>query len=260
MCQKGSNCLYKHDRDCIRLCRQYLANNCTNRNCLLSHTHTQYNTPHCRYLIDNNCTHLHCIYEHLLPRHCGEPAYEIWICRPFAIGGVCLRGKKCPFLHLYVCPDFQETGSCPQGMSCSLNHSATHSTQRLISSSEKYFQDTNDVLVESDSESLREKKIISSYTVDPSFLFVVSKRGNYEVYIDTKGKDTKSHDLQQMDSNPEQRIMIQLDSDSGDGSGEDDASADEPAEETEDLFVNNDYIGLDSASGTKKADSTTVHE
>lgn len=45
------------------------------------------------------------------------------VCRPFAIGGYCFRGKNCKFTHSFECPDYQLDRVCPRGKNCKLNHS-----------------------------------------------------------------------------------------------------------------------------------------
>ena len=97
MCEKGSLCKYVHDKDMIRICPLFLAGKCYGRDCLLSHTPNDCNTPVCRYYLDRTCTNSNCKYRHFKPDHYDDPNYEILTCRPFAITGYCARGKKCPF-------------------------------------------------------------------------------------------------------------------------------------------------------------------
>lgn len=191
ICQKGSTCKYNHDKLRIRFCRLYLANKCFNRNCLLSHECSEYNTPLCKYYLENKCNNSQCYYLHHKPPGYDLPNHEIWVCRPFAIGGCCERGKKCPFLHFMNCPDFEEDGVCLRGNSCQLAHPITKRTQDLmVTPSNKYeFKpEVDEVLVESDNEDESKppkKVVINSYTVDPELLFVTSNMdGKYDIYID----------------------------------------------------------------------------
>lgn len=212
MCQKGSYCEYQHDRERIKVCVPNLNNRCYNRHCLLSHTSTEFNTPVCRYFLQNKCSKSTCKYMHSLPEDYDKDT-EVWVCRPFAIGGWCGRGKKCPFLHLFECPDFEEEGTCPRKQACNLAHTVTLRTQKLMSVPiNKYERPDDEVAVDSDDET----KVISSYTVDPKKLFAERNR-KYDVYIDGKPEDTSE-------------FLIHLDDSSG--------------SEIDDLGENNDFVEL----------------
>lgn len=210
----------------------------------MSHSPSQYNTPLCRYFLENKCVNPQCTYEHVLPKNYDKPNYEIWVCRPFSIGGSCSRGRKCPFMHLFVCPDFQESGTCPRGKPCTLAHSATLSTQRLMLSKDKLEADT-EVLIESDTEERDPiPQIINSYTIDPSLLFETSRDGKYDIYIDNDGSEAKNPAKNEANSNTFQEnseFMIHLDSDS-EQERENNSARDSYENELDDLQENNDYI------------------
>lgn len=146
------------------------------------------------------------------------------------MGGVCERGLRCPFLHLYVCPDFQEDGTCPRGKTCTLSHPVTPTTQKLILNHSTIEPD-DDVLVESEQqERTPEKTIISSYTVTPATLFSKAIDEKYDFYIDNNpGRATlpKTTDKNTFQQNNE--FMIHLDSSDL---------------ELDDLEENNDYVEL----------------
>ncbi|ODV93942.1 hypothetical protein PACTADRAFT_18565 [Pachysolen tannophilus NRRL Y-2460] len=120
ICTRGSTCKFKHDPQHLSLCKAFLKNQCHNNpNCLLSHRPTQYNSPSCKFFNNGNCTNLNCLFTHKL-----EPTTnpEIPVCRNFAIGGYCPKGKSCELRHDFSCPDFIESGLCPRGKNCKLNH------------------------------------------------------------------------------------------------------------------------------------------
>lgn len=186
ICQKGSYCAYEHDREHIRVCVPYLNDRCVKRHCLLSHTNNEFNTPVCSYFLQSKCSNSHCKYSHSFPDEFGQDT-EVWVCRQFAIGGWCERGKKCPFLHLLECPDFEEDGICPRKQACPLAHSVTLRTQKLMSvPKNKYQRPDDDVTIDSDEET----KVVSSYTVDPERLFV-GKEEQYDAYIDVKPQESE---------------------------------------------------------------------
>lgn len=225
ICHKGNACNYKHERERIRLCIPFLNGKCFNKQCLLSHSSNEFNTPLCKYYIEKKCSNSQCRYKHTTPEGYEDSNTEIWTCRPFAIAGWCIRGDKCPFLHLLQCPDFEETGKCPRGKSCFLSHPYTLRTQELMTlPGNKYQREQKDeeILIESDDE--REKQVINSYTVDPSLLFVRGKLENkYDFYIDQPTQEKVQ---------PNEEFMIHLESES-----EDETSG-------SDLEANSDYIGV----------------
>ncbi|CAI5756034.1 unnamed protein product [Candida verbasci] len=245
MCQKGSNCKYIHDKSKIKICSYYLQGNCSNRNCLLSHFSNDNNTPLCRYYLENKCSNQQCRFSHYKPKHYDDSNYEIWTCRPFVIGGFCLRGKKCPFLHVLNCPEFEEDNYCNKGRECKLNHQYTLRTQDLISSrTNKYIREETETLVEGEEEQNNkpEKVIISSYTVDPSTLFVTDEMGNYQYYVDMNGKNNEeiSNDTNRT---PSSEFLIEI-SDSSEGEEEEDEDDDEEEEDDEDDDEEEEENGL----------------
>ncbi|ODV77894.1 putative transcription factor with zinc finger DNA-binding motif-containing protein, partial [Suhomyces tanzawaensis NRRL Y-17324] len=188
ICQKGSACTYQHDKSRIRICRQYLLNRCYDKNCLFSHDCNEHNTPICRYFLEKKCTNSQCWFQHWKPPCYDNPNHEVWVCRPFVIGGWCGRGKKCPLLHVFNCPDFEEDGTCPKGKACSLTHQVTKRHQDLmVTPANKYVAtEEEEVLVESDNEDETPSTVtINSYTVDPALLFVSLDDSRYDVYVDT---------------------------------------------------------------------------
>ncbi|KAK6199170.1 uncharacterized protein RJT21DRAFT_121472 [Scheffersomyces amazonensis] len=227
ICQKGSKCKYSHDRSKIRICNQFMVENCWNKNCLLSHNSTEFNTPLCKYFLENKCFNPNCKFQHIKPPRYDEPHTEIWICRPFAIGGWCVRGNKCPFLHLFNCPDFEEQGFCLRNKSCDLAHPVTKRIQRLMSNSESFDNDNSVEVGPDDTEENEEEEIISSYTVDPELLLSYSSlNGKYDIYIDKQGAPTAT---------PNQQFMIIL-SDSESDSSED--------EDSGDIEENSDFVHI----------------
>ncbi|KAK6462407.1 hypothetical protein DFJ63DRAFT_154413 [Scheffersomyces coipomensis] len=198
ICQKGSHCKYTHDRSKIKICNQYLIDKCFNKNCLLSHSCNEFNTPWCKYFLENKCKNSNCKFLHHKPPRYDDSSVEIWVCRPFAVGGWCDRGTRCPFLHLLNCPDFEEDGVCHRGKSCELSHPITLRTQKLMSTpvnkfereSRIYkFERVSSTYIGEDNDE-NEKEIINSYTVDPESLFVSSTlQGKYDIYIDQKGNN-----------------------------------------------------------------------
>lgn len=146
VCEEGELCKHIHDRRMQRLCWDFLNDQCHGE-CSLSHMSSEYNVPLCSYFLAGNCKNPACSFLHNPPPHSMDDKYSIWLCRPFSKGGWCIRGKKCPFLHLYQCPDYEEYGQCPLGNNCILQH------------------------VDSESSSDPQKIIINSFTVNPVVLF-----------------------------------------------------------------------------------------
>ncbi|RLV95269.1 hypothetical protein JA1_001297 [Spathaspora sp. JA1] len=218
-CQKGSSCKYVHDRNKIRICSLFLSGKCTDRHCLLSHTPNDNSTAMCRYFLENKCNNPNCKYRHMKPLHYDEENYEIWTCRPFALGGWCARGKNCPFLHLHNCPDFEEDGYCTKGKDCHLNHQITLRTQEQMSTrSNKYIREEVVVVDKNKEQEKPSKIIVSSYTVDPEELFMDDRTGNYQYYIDNSAQAVGSSEGTPNST----EFLIQLsDSESGYSSEED---------------------------------------
>lgn len=145
------------------------------------------------------------------------------------MGGVCERGLRCPFLHLYVCPDFQEDGTCPRGKSCALSHPVTPTTQKLILN-HNIAEPDDDVLVESEQQERTPEKIISSYTVTPAKLFSKAIDEKYDFYIDSNPGRAISPETTDKDTfQQNNEFMIHLDSSDL---------------EFDDLEENNDYVEL----------------
>ncbi|KAI5967696.1 hypothetical protein CANMA_002876 [Candida margitis] len=182
--QKSGNSR-KHDKEKIRVCPFYLNGDCGHSNCLLNHTPNHHNTPLCHFYLQNKCTNSQCRYSHLVPEHYGDPNFDISVCRPFAIGHWCPRGRNCPFLHVWNCPDYEEELDCPRGDACSLAHVFTLKMQNDISTRpKKYVRDQTLVEEEEEEDLSHSKTSISSYTVDSRVLFATDSRGNYQHYID----------------------------------------------------------------------------
>ncbi|GEQ70261.1 hypothetical protein JCM33374_g3937 [Metschnikowia sp. JCM 33374] len=177
MCDRGTGCLFIHDLSHMALCRQYLAGRCMGGNCVLSHEATEFNTPICRYHFQDRCVNTNCRFSHKLPPMAHDKNVSIRTCRPFAVGGWCVRGSLCPFSHLYNCPDYEETGQCPRGTSCSLTHNVTRRVQRMIAEP----TEVDNVIIPFDIPDEEEKTVISSYTVDPKVLFVRSGQVKFSI-------------------------------------------------------------------------------
>ncbi|RCK62207.1 hypothetical protein Cantr_09090 [Candida viswanathii] len=234
MCEKGSLCKYAHNKDMIRICPLFLAGKCYGRNCLLSHSPNDSNTPACRYYLDKTCTNPTCKYRHFKPDYYDDPNYEILTCRPFAIGGYCARGKKCPFLHLPNCPDFEEDNYCRYGRECALTHRFTLRTQDQIATrSNKYIRE--ETVVTKETTPTPQKQIISSYTVDPKLLFAVDLTGNYQYYIDNEGN---------LAANDSKEFLIELSDSEEDDIDSETEGFDEEDGEEDDLELNDDYVGV----------------
>eukprot|EP01112_Ceratiomyxa_fruticulosa_P012279 TRINITY_DN3391_c0_g1_i1.p1 TRINITY_DN3391_c0_g1~~TRINITY_DN3391_c0_g1_i1.p1 ORF type:complete len:263 (+),score=36.48 TRINITY_DN3391_c0_g1_i1:100-888(+) len=91
-CLKGSKCPHLHSRDRVEVCRNYLRGSCTKDDCELHHPYT----------VDK----------------IGE------ICRDYQTEVGCLRGEKCPFVHVpgsvEVCRDYMK-GECTRHQ-CAFHH------------------------------------------------------------------------------------------------------------------------------------------
>ena len=209
-CQKGSRCKYTHDKEKIQICPYFLSGNCTNSDCLLNHTPNHHNTPLCHFNLEKRCTNSQCKYSHLVPEQYGDPDYEIGICRPFAVGHWCPRGRNCPFLHVWNCPDYEEELVCPRGDMCPLNHVFTLRMQdRISSKSNKYIRDQTLVQEEEEDPNPSSSKVcINSYTVDPSILFATDTSGNYQHYIDQERVNDE-----QVEPAPSTQFLIEFSSD-----------------------------------------------
>lgn len=241
------------------MCRQYCLDKCHNKDCLLSHNTSVLTTPFCRYFMEGTCNNPTCKFVHHKPRHFNDADYEIWTCRPFAIGGHCARGIKCPFIHQWTCPDYEEDGSCPRGILCTLTHQVTKRTQQLMATpSNKYVcHKANDesVVVGDDEESAGTKEgklIISSYTVLPQDLFVTCQNGRYDFYIDNDagkqealGSAPGSGTATPNTFSENQAFEIALDS-SGNDSDTSSGGSDGEENAHDALEVNDDYVRMGS--------------
>ncbi|KAI5963597.1 uncharacterized protein KGF55_002477 [Candida pseudojiufengensis] len=188
-CQKGSRCKYDHAVEKIKICSQYLNGACVNSNCLLNHQPNDHNTPLCRYNLEGKCHNSQCKYSHNLPKHCKDPKYELWVCRPFSIGSWCSRGKNCPFLHVWNCPDYEEEQYCSKGDDCTLNHQFTKRIQNQISTKSNTYIREDEIVIEGENEeefSTTERIVINSYSVSPDVLLVTDDMGRYQYFIDVQ--------------------------------------------------------------------------
>lgn len=175
-CARGTSCFFIHDMAHMALCRHFLAGRCLG-NCILSHEASEFNTPICRYHFQDRCLNSDCRFSHRLPENSHDPTVSIWTCRRFSVGGWCDRGILCPFAHLYNCPDYEEYGQCPRGNTCSLTHTMTKRVQRMIAEP----TEVENVLIPGEFPEEPEKIIVSSYSVDPSLLFVRLGQVNFSI-------------------------------------------------------------------------------
>lgn len=98
-------------------------------------------------------------------------------------------------------------------------HPVTLRTQELMTTPNNKYERPDDVVVEEEDA----KTIISSYTVEPSLLFVTSEKGKYDIYVDTTGDRVETPN----------EFMIHLGLDS---------------ESENDFEDNGDYVGLGPSS------------
>lgn len=185
VCAKGSRCPFVHDMSRIKLCRHYLAGKCLG-SCIMCHQANEFNTPLCQYFLEGKCLNAACRYLHRPPPQARLQGVSVWTCRPFAVGGWCDRGDLCPFLHLYKCPDFEESAVCPRGKKCTLMHPVTRRIQEMMATP----SEVNGVLVADQEPGTT---VVSSYTVDPSVLFVLP--GTYDYYIDERSDNRYTIEL-----------------------------------------------------------------
>ncbi|KAI3403798.2 hypothetical protein KGF56_003433 [Candida oxycetoniae] len=238
ICSKGLKCKYLHEQSKVKICSFFLNNKCTMPNCLLSHTPNSHNTPLCRYNLVNKCHNSQCKYMHTVPEYYDDPRYEIWTCRPFALGSWCSRGKNCPFLHLLNCPDFEEDNVCPRGHECTLNHVFTLRTQKSISTRFNVYirekkneeEEGEEQEQEQEQEGMQgvqgvqkkeqeEKEVVSvpkiiinSYNVDPSMLFMYENTHGLNHFIDEKGTQANN----EYEPAPSTQLLIEVSSDYSD--------------------------------------------
>lgn len=114
-CSREATCRYFHNAHKVALCRNYMRGSCIKDGCKFSHEVNEHNVPHCSFFMKGACKNGDCQFLHT------NPEFRL-VCRPFAVGGYCLRGKSCQFTHNFECPDFQLSKSCPRGKNCKLAH------------------------------------------------------------------------------------------------------------------------------------------
>ena len=116
-CSKGPNCRFIHDATKVAACKDFLLKgDCPNgSDCDLSHDLTPERTPFCVHYAKGNCTNPQCLYTHSQVSS-GAP-----VCRPFGLYGYCDRGADCTERHIFECPDFSNTGVC-KIKGCKLPH------------------------------------------------------------------------------------------------------------------------------------------
>lgn len=167
-CLKGHMCPFEHKPERVALCLKYMSGLCRNAQCLFNHLPSRFNTPLCRHALAGSCTDSECRF-----RHTRAPASNVHVsvCRPFAVAGFCIRGLKCPFMHLLQCPDFEESGKCSRS-GCRLQHVISLHTQQLRSIEDN-------VLVETD-----QVTFVSSYTVLPAQLLARDAEDNHVIHFD----------------------------------------------------------------------------
>lgn len=184
-CQRGKACHYTHDIATIRLCPRILALGlCDTKNCLLNHNPNNCNTELCIRKLDHGiCLDPDCNRLHHKPPLYDDPKYEVWVCRPFAMGGYCQRGTKCPFVHRSICPDYEELGHCSKPR-CPLKHINTNRHQFMMVSSDG--TEEYGVFVQADQKLFP----VNSYTTKWENFFV--EGDTFDVVID---EDTNSLEL-----------------------------------------------------------------
>ncbi|CAN3377405.1 hypothetical protein DIRU0_E52020 [Diutina rugosa] len=149
ICRRGKSCNFDHDVSTIRLCHNISSmGDCNVKNCLLNHNANNCNAELCSKNLSNGvCLNPDCHRSHHKPPLYDDPKYEIWVCRPFAVGGYCQRGSKCPFMHYLICPEYEENGRCSRS-DCSLKHIDTYRHQAMMVNSKE--NDGNGVFIQDD--------------------------------------------------------------------------------------------------------------
>lgn len=69
----------------------------------------------CLHFARGNCTNPNCIYSH------SQVAAGAPVCRSFGLCGYCDKGTDCDQRHVFECPDFSNTGKC-KTKGCKLLH------------------------------------------------------------------------------------------------------------------------------------------
>ena len=111
-------CPYIHDREKVAVCRKFLAGNCHNERCLLSHKAAPEKMPSCKFFLEGLCTKGDdCPYRHVKVNEAAE------VC-PDYLKGFCPAGDDCKRRHVNACPHFEARGACPRGDKCPLPHNA----------------------------------------------------------------------------------------------------------------------------------------
>ena len=119
-CNKNEKglCPYIHDREKVAVCRKFLAGNCHNERCLLSHKVAPEKMPSCKFFLEGLCTKGDdCPYRHVKVNEAAE------VC-PDYLKGFCPVGDDCKRRHVNACPHFEARGACPRGDKCPLPHNA----------------------------------------------------------------------------------------------------------------------------------------
>ncbi|KAJ3196252.1 Type I HSP40 co-chaperone [Irineochytrium annulatum] len=106
LCKKGTRCPFIHDPERRAVCKSFIAGNCMDTQCPLSHTPSDKTMPTCQHFERGLCTKINCRYVHV--KHDRSAG----ICIAFAREGYCAQGISCDRRHVFQCPDFCSTGVC----------------------------------------------------------------------------------------------------------------------------------------------------
>src|SRR6185312_11544249 len=96
LCKSGAKCQYRHDKERIAVCRDWLTTGTCSKpaTCPLRHEPSAHLIPHCKHFDKSICTREDCPYTHV---HVSKGAK---ICEDF-IQGFCEQGEECEMKHLW---------------------------------------------------------------------------------------------------------------------------------------------------------------
>ncbi|TYZ64298.1 hypothetical protein PybrP1_013131 [[Pythium] brassicae (nom. inval.)] len=92
-CKKQNACSFIHDSRRVAICRKFLRDECSDAQCLLSHTHDQNKMPVCALFLRGACTRDDCKYRHVKVSPSAQP------CPAFLAGNLCPDGDACRLKH-----------------------------------------------------------------------------------------------------------------------------------------------------------------
>ena len=121
-CKHGTACRFAHDRSQVSVCRLFLAGQCHNEACTLSHSVDQDKLPACSFFQRGACKREACPYRHV------RVAANAEVCTDFQ--QVMYQWKGCAIAREEGVPTRGHVaqGHCPRGSDCKLLH--THRRRR----------------------------------------------------------------------------------------------------------------------------------